>query len=119
MNDFSYPEYTLSPFFYNGEEGCLALILRITHYLHVPPWRGSVHTCYSDEDFYGYTNIEWEIVQATFIPFDRDTVKEISCTLNLLSGEQSGKVEEYLKQFMFDVSREQDEDVICNIVSKY
>ena len=37
--------------------------VNITHYLHVPPWRGSKHTCPSDEDWYGYTNLDHEIVE--------------------------------------------------------
>ena len=37
--------------------------VNITHYLHVPPWRGSKYTCPSDEDWYGYTNLDHEIVE--------------------------------------------------------
>ena len=37
--------------------------VNITHYLHVPPWRGSKHTCPSDEDWSGYTNLDYEIVE--------------------------------------------------------
>lgn len=33
------------------------------HYFHCqPPWRGSAHTCDSDMDFYGYTEIEYDVL---------------------------------------------------------
>lgn len=48
----------------NGNIEDIEIDVNITHYLHVPPWRGSKHTCPSDEDWYGYTNLEYEIVEA-------------------------------------------------------
>ena len=47
----------------NGQIEDIEIDVNVTHYLHVPPWRGSKHTCPSDEDMYGYTNLEYEIVE--------------------------------------------------------
>ena len=47
----------------NGIIEEIEIDVNITHYLHVPPWRGSKHTCPSDEDWYGYTNLDHEIVE--------------------------------------------------------
>jgi len=33
----------------------------ITHYRNVKPWRGSAQSCPSDLDWYGYTEIEFEL----------------------------------------------------------
>ena len=37
--------------------------VNVTHYVHVPAWRGSKHTCPSDEDFYGFTELTYEIIE--------------------------------------------------------
>ena len=34
----------------------------ITHFVHVPPFRGSPHMCNSSDDYYGYTEIEWDVL---------------------------------------------------------
>lgn len=47
----------------NGQIEDIEIDVNVTHYLRVPPWRGSKHTCPSDEDMYGYTNLEYEIVE--------------------------------------------------------
>jgi hypothetical protein len=33
----------------------------VTHYLCVRPWAGSVHTCPSADDYYGYTEVEFDV----------------------------------------------------------
>jgi len=37
---------------------CLA---KVTSFLRVPAWKGSAHNCPSDLDYYGYTEIEFEL----------------------------------------------------------
>lgn len=37
--------------------------VNVTHYVHVPAWKGGKHTCPSDEDWYGYTNLEYDIIE--------------------------------------------------------
>lgn len=37
-------------------------IAKVTHYFCKPPHRGSPHTCDSDLDFYGYSEIEFEVL---------------------------------------------------------
>lgn len=56
--------------------------VNITHYLHVPPWRGSKHTCPSDEDWYGYTELTYEIVETYKLT---DLGEREKITLNITS----------------------------------
>lgn len=37
-------------------------ILGVTYFHHQPPWRGSAHTCDSDMDYYGYTELEYDVL---------------------------------------------------------
>lgn len=37
--------------------------VNVTHYVHVPAWTGSVYDCPSDEDFFGFTELTYEIVE--------------------------------------------------------
>lgn len=36
-------------------------VVRVTHFLEVKPWRGPACSCPSDWDYYGYTEIEFEV----------------------------------------------------------
>lgn len=36
-------------------------LIEVTFFLSVPPWRGSAHTCPSSDDYYGYTDIEFDV----------------------------------------------------------
>lgn len=36
-------------------------LLRVTSYVKVAPWRGSAQSCPSSDDYYGYTECEWEV----------------------------------------------------------
>ena len=45
-----------------GEEDAYA---GITNYSYTPPFRGSPHRCDSDWDYYGNTEIEWELLDET------------------------------------------------------
>lgn len=38
---------------------CLA---EVTYFVSVEPWNGPAHTCPSSDDYYGYTEIEYEIL---------------------------------------------------------
>lgn len=35
----------------------------VTDYISVPPWKGSVYTAPSDLDYYGYTDVSFEILK--------------------------------------------------------
>ena len=37
-------------------------ILGVTYFHHQPPWRGSAHTCDSDMDYYGCTELEYDVL---------------------------------------------------------
>lgn len=36
--------------------------LNVTSFKQVPPWSGSIHSCPSDVDWYGYTEVEYELM---------------------------------------------------------
>ena len=36
-------------------------LIKVTEFNVVKPWRGSVHTCPSADDWYGYTDIDFEV----------------------------------------------------------
>lgn len=36
--------------------------IKVTHYLRVPPWKGSVYTCPSDMDWRGFTECEFDVL---------------------------------------------------------
>ena len=40
----------------------------ITHFVHVPPFSGSSHICDSSDDYYGYTEIEWDLLDRKGYP---------------------------------------------------
>ena len=35
--------------------------VEVTHYLHQPPFKGSPHQCDSSDDYYGWTEFEFDI----------------------------------------------------------
>lgn len=36
--------------------------VNILRYMHIPSWKGNIYDCPSDEDFYGITTLDYEIV---------------------------------------------------------
>lgn len=36
--------------------------IEVTYFHHQPPWPGSPHTCDSDMDYYGYTELEYNVL---------------------------------------------------------
>lgn len=61
-------------------------LLKVSSYVRVAPWRGSPHTCPSADDYYGYTECEWEVcdrkgylapwLAKKLTPYDRDRAEE-------------------------------------------
>lgn len=37
--------------------------VNVTHYVHIPAWTGNTYDCPSDEDFYGFTELTYEIIE--------------------------------------------------------
>ena len=37
-------------------------ILAVSYFHYQPPWRGSAHTCDSDWDYYGYIELEYDVL---------------------------------------------------------
>jgi hypothetical protein len=38
--------------------------IKVLLYRHQDPWRGSAHTCPSSEDYYGYTDFEYVVLDS-------------------------------------------------------
>ena len=36
--------------------------VNILRYMHIPSWQGNIYDCPSDEDYYGFTELTYEIV---------------------------------------------------------
>ena len=99
-----------------GENGEIAVFPVVIDYKHIPPWNGSVMSCPSDEDWYGYTVLEWEIKQCVFFPDgDKKIDVEIVLTKKDFSQEYLDKIEQRVLEFCLDVSREShyDDSVMC------
>ena len=37
-------------------------IIGVTYFHYQPPWSGSAHTCPSSDDYYGFTEMEYEVL---------------------------------------------------------
>ena len=37
-------------------------LVEVTTFVFVKPWKGSPHTCPSSDDYYGYTEIEYDVL---------------------------------------------------------
>ena len=37
-------------------------LVEVTTFINVEPWKGSPHTCPSSDDYYGYTEIEYDVL---------------------------------------------------------
>lgn len=37
-------------------------LIGVSYFHYQPPWRGSAHTCDSDLDYYGYTEIDFDVL---------------------------------------------------------
>ncbi len=61
--------------------------VEVSSYVVVPPWRGNILECPSDEDYFGYVNLEYNVIdtviltdegeQSVNIPIDSQLESEI------------------------------------------
>src|SRR5574343_1359231 len=94
----------------NGNIEDIEIDVNITHYLHVPPWRGSKHTCPSDEDWYGFTELTYEIVETYKLT---DLGEREKITLNI-SPELEGSIyDELIVRAANYRERDIDEEPLC------
>lgn len=84
--------------------------VNITHYLHVPPWRGSKHSCPSDEDWYGYTNLEYDIIETYRLTEIGEREK---ITLNITPELEGSIYDELLTRAANYRKRDIDEEPLC------
>ena len=62
-------------------------LIRISYYVRVRPWRGSAQTCPSSDDYYGYTDCDWEVCDRKgylapwlgkkLTPYEKDLIAEL------------------------------------------
>ena len=64
----------------NGQIEDIEIDVNVTHYLHVPPWRGNIYDCPSDIDATGFTTLEYEIVDTFKLT---DLGERVSIPLNI------------------------------------
>lgn len=53
--------YTTYDYSFELDDQWVDLELEVLDFAHVEPHKGSPHTCDSDMDYYGYTDISWDI----------------------------------------------------------
>jgi hypothetical protein len=56
---------------------------------HVPPYRGSAMNCDSDWDYYGYTEVEWEVINDYDPVTQPDEYDDIQHIINMLPNNKS------------------------------
>ena len=116
---YDFPKCTIEPIMYNDNEGSLHIVLKITHYVNVPPWKGNPVDCMSDLDYYGYVSLEWEVDEATFYPNDESLTGysiDKNIVLDLLSLSERDDIQTYLERFMKEIDRGDESDVICHFI---
>ena len=93
---------------HEGEKGELEVLPVVVDYLHSPPWNGNPYDCPSDLDYYGYTDLEWEIEKSIFHPDDEGkSAVEISVEKEDLSSKCLDKIEHSVLQFCSTVSQDE------------
>lgn len=110
------PPYII-PYEHEGNLGELAIFPEVVDWLHVPPWNGSAQSCPSDEDFYGYTKLEWDVGRCVFFNED-ESIPEIFVDKKKheFSGETLDSVNERVLQYCLEVAQENCEDEDCDYV---
>lgn len=73
-------------------------IARVTTYRVVPPWKGSAMTAPSDMDYYGYTEIEYELLDQRGRPAPWLEAKR--------TNDAEERAEEQIKTYMDNEQRE-------------
>ena len=96
----------------NGNIEEIEIDVNVTHYLHVPPWRGSVHSCPSDEDMFGYTNLEYEIVETYRLT---DTGEREIIALNITPELEGSIYDELLIKAANFRERDIDDEPLCYV----
>lgn len=54
--------------------------VNILRYMHIPSWQGNIYDCPSDEDWWGYTTLEYEVVDTFKLT---DLGERVSIPLNI------------------------------------
>lgn len=110
------PPYII-PYEHEGQLGELAIFPEVVDWLHVPPWNGSAHSCPSDEDFYGYTRLDWDVKMCVFMPED-ENIPDVDVDKKKydFSQETLDNIHERVLQYCLDVAQGEQDDSDCEYV---
>lgn len=95
--------FTVYDYIFEQDDHTINLELAITYFNHVEPHKGSAWTCDSSDDYYGYTDIEWDVYTYSVEDEDGKVVAEGSEDLPLpfyINSKLHDKIEDYLIECM-------------------
>mgnify|MGYP001164724892 CR=1 FL=1 len=93
----------------------LRLTICLDKYLVIAPWRGNPLDCPSDEDWYGYTTLEWHINRAEEFEWF-ESVGYVSNGVyppnkNILTQKEIDTIEEELVSYLRSVDEDDPSDI--------
>lgn len=105
------PPHYIIPYEHEGNIGELTIFPEVKDWLQVPPWKGSAHSCPSDEDFYGYTHLEWDVKMCVFLP-DDENIPDVYVEKKKqdFSQETLDNIEQLVLEYCLDVTAENGKD---------
>lgn len=61
-SEYVMSKFTNYEFVFDSEIAGIPCQIAVTEFEHVKPWHGSIDSCPSDLDYYGYTTMEWVVL---------------------------------------------------------
>lgn len=95
--------FTVYDYIFEQDDHTIHLELAVTYFNNVEPHTGSAWTCDSSDDYYGYTDIEWNVYTYSVEDEDGKVVAEGSEDLPLpfyINSKLHDKIEDYLIECM-------------------
>lgn len=84
--------------------------VNILRYMHIPSWQGNIYDCPSDEDFYGLTTLEYEVVDTFKLT---DLGERVSIPLNITQKLEAEIYGELLIRAANYREEDYDEQALC------
>jgi hypothetical protein len=95
--------FTIYDYIFEQDNHTIYLELEVTHFNDVEPHKGSAWTCDSSDDYYGYTEIDWDVYTYSVEDENENVVAEGSGDLPLpfyINSKLHNKIEDYLIECM-------------------
>lgn len=86
--------------------------VNVTHYVHVPAWTGNVYDCPSDEDWFGYTELTYEIVETYKLT---DLGEREKITLNITPELEGSVYDELIVKAASYREQDIDDEPLCYV----